>query len=227
LAAIEVSTLPGSVALLDLISGEEVGFISLPSELDSASALIPALEELLKQQALTASDLSVVAVSVGPGSFTGIRVGISTALGLGLPSQLYAFGISTLDGLVENFCHAGLEGEVLCLIDAQRNECFVGHYQVEKDAFYSLGPPAIWPIQQLNTLFKDRVWLVGPGAVKYEKELRINLGSRGILAFTQLHRPSASSIARLAYQRWKSGERPSLETLQPIYLRIPAADENA
>lgn len=225
LAAIEVSTRLSSVALLDLVTGEELSEISLPDGWESSATLIPALETLLQQKDLSPKDLAGVAVSTGPGSFTGIRVGIATAEGLCLPYNLMAFGIPTLDGLAENLREGGLQGEALCLVDAQRGECFVGHYEIGAEDFKEIEPAQILGFEKLGSLLKERAWIVGPGALKYEKEIREGLGTLGMFAFTALHHPKAMSIARLAYRKWQNGERPTLEQLKPLYLRPPAVDE--
>jgi tRNA threonylcarbamoyladenosine biosynthesis protein TsaB len=225
LAAIEVSTRISSVALLDLITGEELAEVSLPADWESSVTLIPALETLLNEKEMTPQDLAAVAVSVGPGSFTGIRVGIATAEGLCLPSNLLAFGISTLDGLAENLRAAEMQGEALCLVDAQRGECFVGHYEIGKDDFKELEPPQILGFEKIHTILKGRAWIVGPGALKYEKEIREGMGTQGMFAFTAHHQPRALSIARLAYRQWQAGKRPTIDQLKPLYLRPPAVDE--
>jgi len=225
LAAIEVSTRISSVALLDLVTGEELAEVALPSDWESSVTLIPALEALLTEKGMTAQDLAAVAVSIGPGSFTGIRVGLATAEGLCMPGNLLAFGIPTLDGLAENLRAAEMTGEAICLLDAQRGECFVGHYDIGKDNFRELNPPQIMPFEQLFATLKGKVWVVGPGALKYEKEIREGLGTVGMFAFNALHQPKAMSIARLAYQQWKEGKRPTLDQLKPLYLRPPAVDE--
>jgi len=225
LAAIEVSTRISSVALIDLVTGEEVAEAALPPDWESSVTLIPALETLLKQRNVSPEDLAGVAVSVGPGSFTGIRVGLATAAGLCLPSNLLAFGVSTLDGLAENLRMGGLQGEALCLIDAQRGECFVGRYEVGRDDFTELEPPRILGCGNLASLLKERVWVVGPGALKHELEIRENLGTLGMFAFSGLHQPKAMSIARVAYREWAAGRRPVLDQLKPFYLRPPAVDE--
>lgn len=225
LAAIEVSTRISSVALLDLITGEELTDMALPGDWESSATLIPALETLLQQREMAAEDLDAVAVSVGPGSFTGIRVGIATAEGLCMPSNLLAFGVSTLDGLAENLRAAEMAGEALCLVDAQRGECFVGHYRIESESFSELDPPQILGFERLGPLLKEKAWVVGPGALKYEKELRESLGTQGMFAFNTLHQPKAMSIARIAYRQWQAGKRPTLQELKPLYLRPPAVDE--
>ncbi|MGH7740035.1 MAG: tRNA (adenosine(37)-N6)-threonylcarbamoyltransferase complex dimerization subunit type 1 TsaB [bacterium] len=225
LAAIEVSTRICSVALLDIITGEELAEVHLPPDWESSVTLIPAMESLLTQKGAGPQDLDAVAVSIGPGSFTGIRVGIATAEGLCLPSNLLAFGISTLDGLAENLRHAELHGEALALIDAHRGECFVGHYLIDPEEVRPLEPPRILKPEQLIGELKGRAWIVGPGALKYEREIREGLGAQGLFAFTALHQPSAMSVARLAYRHWRAGERPTLDHLKPLYLRPPSVDE--
>ena len=225
LAAIEVSTRISSVALLDLITGEELAECPLPNDWESSVTLIPALETLLQQKDMTAQDLAAVAVSIGPGSFTGIRVGIATAEGLCMPGNLLAFGVPTLDGLAENLRAAEMLGEALCLIDAQRGECFVGHYEIGNDSIQELGAPRILAIEQLSALLKGKTWIVGPGALKYEKEIHESLGTTGMFAFNSLHQPQAMSIARIAYRQWQTGLRPNLNDLKPLYLRPPAVDE--
>jgi tRNA threonylcarbamoyladenosine biosynthesis protein TsaB len=225
LAAIEVSTRISSVALLDLVTGEELAEIALPNDWESSVTLIPALETLLQQKEVAPEDLAALAVSVGPGSFTGIRVGIATAEGFCMPSNLPAFGISTLEGLAENLRKAQVQGEALCLVDAQRGECFVGHYQIDAENLIELAPPRIVAIGQLSPLLKGKTWIVGPGALKYENEIHESLGAAGMFAFNALHQPSAMSVARIAYRKWKAGSRPSLRELKPLYLRLPSVDE--
>ena len=225
LAAIEVSTRISSVALLDLITGEELAEATLPNDWESSVTLIPALETLLKDKDLSPTDLDGVAVSTGPGSFTGIRVGIATAEGLCLPGNLMAFGIPTLDGLAENLRASEMLGEALCLIDAQRGEVFAGHYKVEAETVTEMEPARILTMDQLAGVPKERTWVVGPGALKYESNIREALGTQGMFAFNSLHQPSAMSIARLAYRAWQAGSRSTLKDLKPLYLRQPAVDE--
>jgi tRNA threonylcarbamoyladenosine biosynthesis protein TsaB len=225
LAAIEVSTRISSVALLDLVTGEELAEADLPADWESSATLIPALEAILQQKGFTVQDLAAVAVSIGPGSFTGIRVGIATAEGICMPSNLLAFGIPTLDGLAENLRYAELHGETLCLVDAQRGECFTGHYEVTADDVHELEPPQILGIESLHSVIQGKTWIVGPGALKYEKEIRESMGTQALFAFNAFHKPRAMSIARLAYRRGKWRSRPTIKDLKPLYLRPPAADE--
>jgi len=225
LASIEVSTRISSVALLDLKTGREVAQVPLATNLESSATLLPALQTLLASQDLTAKDITAVAVALGPGSFTGIRVGIATAEGLAMPSHLPVFGISTLDGLAENLRSGGLQGEALCLIDAQRGECFVGRYLIEEEIFRETAPPFILKVERLSDFIANKAWVVGAGFLKHEKEIKTSLGDKGKWVDEIFHDPKAMSIARLAYRQWNSGLRPALDTLKPLYLRVPSVDE--
>jgi tRNA threonylcarbamoyladenosine biosynthesis protein TsaB len=225
LASIEVSTRLSSVALLDLASGKELGERMLSDDGESSVTLIPALQALLLEKGLGSQDLTAVAVSTGPGSFTGIRVGLATAEGICMPSNLPAFGISTLEGIAENLRAAEIYGESLCLIDAQRGECFAGRYEIQKESITETATPCIWSVEKLDKLLRGKTCLAGPGAVKYEKEIQENLGGLGVFAPPGLHQPRAMSIARLAFRDWGKGRRPTVEQLKPLYLRLPSVDE--
>ncbi|HTA75930.1 MAG TPA: tRNA (adenosine(37)-N6)-threonylcarbamoyltransferase complex dimerization subunit type 1 TsaB [bacterium] len=225
LASIEVSTRVSSVALWDLKTGQEKAELLLSSDKESSVTLLPGLKTLLESNGLAGKDITAVAVALGPGSFTGIRIGIATAEGLAMPSHLPVFGISTLDGLAENLRMAGHWGSALCLIDAGRGECFVGQYLIEKENFRETTAPAILKIEALKDLIRDKAWVIGAGFLKYEKEIKESLGTKGQWVEAGLHDPKASSIARLAYHQWQAGLRPGLETLKPLYLRIPSVDE--
>ncbi len=225
LASLEVSTRLCSVALFDLEKGMPVAELVLPADKESSVTLLPGLEGLLKEKGLTASAITALAVAVGPGSFTGIRVGLATAEGFAMPQALPVYGVPTLDGLAENLRTAGIFGEVLCLIDAQRGECFAGHYQIESQSFRELEPAAILNLPAIAEKISVSTWVVGPGALKYENELKKLTVSKGQWVENPLHQPSAMSLARIAYHQWKTGKKPMVCDLKPFYLRIPAVDE--
>jgi len=135
------------------------------------------------------------------------------------------FGVSSLDALAENLRYDGYVGETLCLMDAQRGECFVGHYRVTEEGVKPLGEPMMLLPSKFQDLIEGQVAVVGPGAVKYEKEIRESLGSMALFPGASSHPPRAFSLAKIAAERWQAGERPSLVDLKPMYLRLAAPDE--
>lgn len=225
LAALETSTRTCSVALFSLSRNERVAETILAEGSEGASLLLPTLRDLLSQEGMRAADLKALAVSLGPGSFTGIRVGIASAQGLSLPTKMPVFGVSSLDALAENLRYDGYVGEALCLMDAQRGECFVGHYRVTEEGTKALAEPMIFPPSKFQELLEGQAAVAGPGAIKYEKEIRESLGSMALFPGASSHQPRAFSLAKIAAERWRAGERPALSNLEPMYLRLAAPDE--
>jgi len=225
LASLEVSTRLSSVALFDLEKGQSVGETFLSNDQESSVTLLPGLEKLLQQNQLKAQAITALAVALGPGSFTGIRIGIATAEGFAMPQGLPVYGVPTLDGLAENLQAAGQRGEALCLIDAMRGECFAARYSLDEAGFHELEPATIWTLEKIAQNIGEKTWVVGPGALRYETDIKKLSGTRGQWVAADLHRPSAFSLARIAYRRWKGGERPGLESLRPLYIRLPSVEE--
>ncbi len=225
LAALETSTRACSVALWDLKRDVLLEETFLGEDTEGAASLVPALGDLLARHGARATALDAVAVAVGPGSFTGLRVGLATAQGLTLPDGRAVFGIPTLAAMAESLRREGWFGEALCLLDAQRGECFVGHHLVREEGCEPLGEVRILKPEVFPMIARGPVLCVGPAALRYESAIREALGARALFPLNALHRPRASSVASLASRRWREGERPGLEVLKPMYLRPPAPDE--
>jgi tRNA A37 threonylcarbamoyladenosine modification protein TsaB len=105
-----------------------------------------------------------------------------------------------------------------------RGECFAARYALDDAGFRELEPAAIWTLEKIAQNIQEKTWVVGPGALRYEAEIK-KAGALGQWVSADLHRPSALSLARVAYLRWKAGERPGLETLKPLYIRLPSVEE--
>ena len=185
------------VATSALVDGDEV----LGERASRAQTLLEDVDALLRQAGAHPSDLGLLAVGIGPGSFTGVRIGLAVAQGLALSLDVPGAGVSTLDALA-----AGAPGAVP-VIDAKRREVFtlVG------------GEPRVLPPQELP--LEGGVVCVGDGALRY----RALLEERGAVVppeEDERHLPRARFHARLA------GEPRPVEELEPLYLRVPDADRN-
>jgi tRNA threonylcarbamoyladenosine biosynthesis protein TsaB len=167
-----------------------------------AVTLLEDVDALLRQGGASASDVDLLAVGTGPGSFTGVRIGLATARGLALALGIEAAGVSTLDALA-----AGAPGAVP-VIDARRREVFAlvhGHARVL--APYALDLPR-------GTL------CVGDGAVRY----------RAVLEGRGLEVPPDDDVRHLPRARFHSalaGEPGPAEAVEPIYLRVPDAERSS
>ncbi|MFL5959934.1 MAG: tRNA (adenosine(37)-N6)-threonylcarbamoyltransferase complex dimerization subunit type 1 TsaB [Gaiellaceae bacterium] len=186
-----------AVATSALVDGDEV----LGERVSRAQTLLEDVDALLRQAGAHPSDLDRLAVGVGPGSFTGIRIGLAVARGLALSLDLPGSGVSTLAALA-----AGAPGAVP-VVDAKRREVF---------ALVAGEPRALAP-QELP-LDEGTVY-VGDGARRY----RSLLEERGAVVppdDDERHLPRARFHAALA------GESRSVEELEPLYLRVPDAERN-
>lgn len=179
-----------------------------------ATALLPALEEAARRAGGWAA-VSLVAVGLGPGSFTGLRIGIATARALAASAGVAVAGICTLDALAAPLL-GGLEGGLgLALIDARRGEVFAALYSAEGRVW---GPIVAGPgelVERLRRLDR-RPQAVGSGALRFRDELA---GSAEIPdGDSPLHRVAAREVCGLGARTLPG--RP----LEPIYLRPPDAE---
>jgi tRNA threonylcarbamoyladenosine biosynthesis protein TsaB len=185
-----------AVATSALVDGDEV----LGERVSRAQTLLEDVDALLRQAGAHPSDLDLLAVGLGPGSFTGVRIGLAAARGLALSLDLPGSGVSTLAALA-----AGAPG-ALPVVDAKRREVFtlVG------------GEPRVLTPRELPL---DGSPCVGDGAKRY----RSLLEERGAVVppdDDERHLPRARFHAALA------GEPGSVEELEPLYLRVPDAERN-
>jgi tRNA threonylcarbamoyladenosine biosynthesis protein TsaB len=179
------------VATSALVDDAEV----LGERTSRAVTLLEDVDALLRQAGLRTRDLEGLAVGVGPGSFTGVRIGLSTARGLALALEIPVAGVSTLDALA-----AGAPGAVP-VVDARRREVFV--------------PGGVLAPAELD-VERGRTY-VGSGAVRY-RELLEAAGAEIPPDDDERHVPRARFHARLARNYGPA------EQVEPLYLRVPDAD---
>lgn len=187
-----------------------------------ARTLVPELRRLLIDQSLAPQDVGTLAVSIGPGSFTGLRVGVVCA-----KKWAYATGarIVAVDTLLAVAQQAGDPvQQVQVVSDAQRNELFVGRFQRSPEGHWSrCGEIAIVAVEQWITALQPDDVVSGPGLEKLVDRLRdrcrmIPAGDRS---------PTAASVALLGEQASLAGHADDHWTLEPLYLRRSAAEEKA
>jgi tRNA threonylcarbamoyladenosine biosynthesis protein TsaB len=197
--AFDTATAVATSALVD--TGSNGHLEVLGERVSRAQTLLEDVDALLRQGGAHPSELDRLAVGVGPGSFTGIRIGLAVARGLALSLDLPGSGVSTLAALA-----AGAPG-ALPVVDAKRREVFtlIG------------GEPRVLSPQELP--LEESTVCVGDGARRY----RTLLEERGAVVPSdedERHLPHARYHAALA------GEPGSVDELEPLYLRIPDADRN-
>ena len=221
---LETSSLYGSIAAAD--DSELLLSQPLTRERRTAQSLAPAVAQLLRELKWKASDLDVVAVTAGPGSFTGLRIGVTTAKTLAFAAEARLIGVDTLAALAEAANHEVAVGEaILPLIDAHRNQLFTARYRKQADgSLLAETPVEIIEIDQ---------WLAGevPAAVLTGPLLR-KIGSEVQEAWPSAKRcpeslwtPSATAVVLIAQRKAVTGEFDDAFKLLPQYYRPSYAEE--
>lgn len=220
---IETATERVSVAL-----GGHAGVLGLV-EIDRgrrhAESLMPAVEFLCRQADVTLDEVGTVAVDVGPGLFTGMRVGIAAAKAIALAQRVPMVGISSLDLLA--FGVHWSERVIAAVIDARKGEVFYAFYKQVPGGAQRVLEPRCGSVDDLlaDILARgEEVLCVGDGALRYEEEVRS--ASRVEIAEQWLSRPSAGPLVQLAHARAIREESVSPQEIQPLYLRPPDAQIN-
>lgn len=212
---IETSTPVSSVAL-----GSEnglVGSISLAAGRGHAEFVTPAIEEICNQAGVSLRNAAGIAVGIGPGLFTGMRVGIATAKGLAQMLNLPVVGLPSLDLLAFEVRHSN---RLICAcVDARRREVFSALYRQVPGGVQRISDYRAWDPRRLATEIEARredVLFVGNGAHLYKDVLP----KRGT-EFASVTRsfPSATALIELALPRFFREETDSLYELEPLYVR--------
>jgi len=190
----------------------------------AASARIPDhIQALLKDACLDIAAIDAFAVTVGPGAFTGLRVGIALVKGLAYSTGKPIITLSSLELLALNAKNSKIP--VCTLFDARRSEVYSALYGFDGNVSLIRREMAIAPLQLFNELEGD-VLFIGDGALRYRDLIVERLGCRAHFADESLHQPKASAGVALALSRFISGQTVSPNELAPCYLRLPEAQLN-
>jgi tRNA threonylcarbamoyladenosine biosynthesis protein TsaB len=186
--------------------------------------LVPAIEFLLRQADIDLDEISVVAVDVGPGLFTGMRVGLAAAKSIAQALRVPMIGISSLDLLAFPVRHT--DRVVVPVIDARKNEVFFAMYRQVPGGLQQVAEPAVGPVEELvaDLLARSQDALcVGDGALRYREEILdgFHCEISGDDAY-----PSAGPLVQLAHARALREEWVNPWEIEPIYLRAPDAQIN-
>ncbi len=224
--AFDCSSPAGSVTLLE--GSHVLAWERLDPAKRSANTLAPAIARALLQARRQPSEVKLVATTVGPGSFTGLRVGVTLAKTLAYALKCDLIGLNTLDVMAAQVYESGLCGEsgiIHAVLDAQRKELFVGRFRV--------GRNDEGPIQRLDdgqTILPADSWLTslqagdtvtGSGLARWQDMLPQDV----VVVPDELHAPNAVTIGQLALREFQAGRRDDLWTLAPLYIRLSYADE--
>jgi tRNA threonylcarbamoyladenosine biosynthesis protein TsaB len=217
---IETATSIASVAIVaaDQIVAER----ALPMSGSHARTLLPLIDAALAAADLELRDLDLLAVSIGPGSFTGLRIGLSVAKGLALATGLPIVGVPTLAAYAR---HASPRAGLLCpVLDARKGEVYAAAFRGDAgDPNCVLAPVAIAP-QRLAAALRVPCTLIGDGVDAYVELWRRELGPAAeLIPFATLP-PSGATVAQLGLRRAATAGTDDLAHLEPSYCRPSQAE---
>jgi tRNA threonylcarbamoyladenosine biosynthesis protein TsaB len=222
--AIDTATPCSSVALTigEPHDGELMASLSLNSKVTHSRRLLSGVDWLLSENSIDITDIDGLAIGLGPGSFTGLRIGMATVKGMAAAMNKPLLGVSTLDALA--FSCSG--DKPLCvLLDARKKEVYRRWYRPDDQGVYrSTGTISAVTPQELVQEVTENSLMVGDGLLSYEEIFRDSLGERVTMAPLVLHYPSAAAIGFLACEALQRGETLDLESAVPLYVRASDAE---
>ncbi len=194
--------------------------------LTHSQTLMPMVDEILMRVSWEVSDLELIAVAAGPGSFTGLRIGAGTAKGLAHALDIPVVAVPTLEGL--DFNAFGCTDIVAPMMDARRSQVYTGLYSFtlegELEIIREGSACAIEEIAgAINTTGKRAV-LLGDGADAYRDKLGELLTVPALWLPAHQSRQRASSVGVLGFKKYKAGEYVSAEEFTPEYMRLSQAE---
>lgn len=220
LLALETATSTCGVALLqdDAIVAEA----HLYRPRVHSKRLTPLIEDVLRHADVTAAALDAIAVSMGPGSYTGLRIGVSTAKGWALSTGAALVGVPTLAAYAARLAPMAAPGDVAAaLLDARRDEVYAGAFRQTPDGLVEHAPTTALPVSALPDwvgTVDGRLWLVGDGAEK-SREALSGVGTGRVVLPPDEVPPSAVRVARRGQARLAAEGADDVSSLEPLYVK--------
>lgn len=221
--ALDTSGTNCSVCILD--EEKVICDFNLSTGTTHSQTLLPMIDTLKKFSNIDLDDIDVLACSIGPGSFTGLRIGIATIKGFALSLNKKVIGVPTLVGLAYN--NSYFDGYICSVLDAKNNNVYAGIFKYEN------GKPILkdnYITDDVDTLInklkeKDsKILFVGDGALAFKEKFQTAFGENAFFAPIHLNNQLSSSIAKAALDKALLGEFDDYNTLNPLYLKKSQAE---
>lgn len=216
--AIDTSSTSATCAIMD--DDKLIVEYTLNHKLTHSQKIMPMIKDALDSCGLKPEDIDVFAAAKGPGSFTGLRIGVATVNGLAQAVNKKVVGIPTLDALAFNLPYC--EGIIVPIMDARRERVFTGIYKWINGNLHIINEQTVLEVKELIEILKERperIVFVGDGTLVYKDVLSEALGDKAIFAPKSANMARASSVAELAMAKALEGKTESFFEFVPDYLR--------
>lgn len=221
--AVDTSTIMTTCAVLD--GDKLIGEYSLSQSMSHSEKLVPMIKEVLDNLDLRIKDIDLFATTVGPGSFTGLRIAIATIKGFAHLYDKPVIGIPTMEALAFNLPYNDI---VVPMLDARRNRVYTGIYKwVDNELETILKADAL----EIDTIIDkmddyDNLVLNGDGSIIYKELIKERLGDKVSFAKVGDNMPRAASVCEIARIRYEKGQIDDYFSLTPDYLRPSQAERS-
>ncbi|GAA0351979.1 tRNA (adenosine(37)-N6)-threonylcarbamoyltransferase complex dimerization subunit type 1 TsaB [Bacillus horti] len=227
LLAIDTANWPLGVAIME--EGKLLGEVNTQVSKNHSIRLMPTVEWLCEQVQIQPKELDGIAVAQGPGSYTGVRIGVTTAKTLAWSLKIPLLGVSSLQIIAQN--RASFPGLIVPLVDARRERVYCGKYQSKAlaDGFIVQGEDRLVGIEDLChelSSTEGQILFIGEGVRVYREQLEAALKDRAIFAAEVEHPPRASQLAHIAFTQWKESleKAEDIHSFSPEYLQLAEAE---
>ena len=212
---IETATAAGGAALVEdgRIVAEEFSL----TETTHSSRLLPAIDRLLGKAGWRPLDIGLVAVSIGPGSFTGLRIGLAAAKGIAVAAKAEIIGVPTLEAFAYHIAKCSTNVPIRPVLDARKAEVFTAAF--DKNGKRLTSDENVTPQTLAEKISSKKELLAGEGFRKYESIFIKALGKNLLRPASEYDNPHPSAVAELGLILYRSGTRNNVETLAPVYVR--------
>lgn len=219
---IDTSTMAASVAVIE--DNQLVCEYTINTKKTHSQKLMPMIENMLKESDLNINDIDLIGICVGPGSFTGLRIGMATAKAIAHVNNIPIVGVTSLEMLAANM---NLCDKKICsILDAQRNQVYTAKFEYIGNRLVQINDTDVLEIDKLiNEISssEDDYILIGEAVYKYEKKLK---DIENISIPSPSHNVTkASSLCSIALEKYNQGENiESCYTINPMYIRKSQAE---
>lgn len=216
----------GLVASLAIVTEDElIAEYTINYKMTHSQTLMPMLDEIVQMTNMDLKEIEAIAISKGPGSFTGLKIGAATAKGLGLVLDIPIIAIPTVDGIAYNLYKT--KGIICPIMDARRNQAYTGLYKWINDEFTVLSEQKVAKIEELvkeiNELNEEVIFL-GDGVEIFKNQLKELVNVPYSYAPSHLSKQRAGAIGALGIEYMKKGETIHADNFAPSYLRKSQAE---
>lgn len=219
--AIDTSTMTASVASLK--NSEIVGEVFVNLKINHSPMLLPVIEMLCTASGMKLKEVDLFVCTIGPGSFTGVRIGVSTVKGFALATGKPVVGVSTLDALAMNVL--GSPVKICPMLDARKNQVYTALYGTDGDnQIEKIKDERDTEIREFLRTIDEEVIFLGEGAQKYAGVIREMLCGKAYFAAGIQNHVRASMAGVLGEKKFRDGERDDPVTLVPQYMRLSEAE---